>query len=121
MRFQSGGGDYGLILLDLDHFKSINDTFGHDAGDDVLARVTGALKPHLRVTDALGRWGGEEFLMVINVGGREDLEVIAERVRSALDGLQSPLLVPGIGPEGRISASLGLSDFRAEDVGPEVR
>lgn len=113
--FLGGEADIGLILVDLDHFKSINDTFGHDAGDDVLARVSTALRPYLRARDALGRWGGEEFLILLEIQNRRDLEVVAERVRRALDGLHSPYLVGNDGPMRKVSASLGVSDFRVED------
>ena len=59
------GGDYfSLILLDIDQFKQVNDTHGHQAGDQVLIELSRALADSIRVTDVVGRWGGEEFLII---------------------------------------------------------
>jgi diguanylate cyclase (GGDEF)-like protein len=73
-----------VILLDIDHFKSINDTFGHAAGDTVLVQVCAVLQGQLRAADMLGRWGGEEFLIVANATGAEEAAQIAERLRAVV-------------------------------------
>jgi two-component system cell cycle response regulator len=71
----------GLIMLDLDHFKQINDTYGHQAGDAVLHQVAGVMVASLRSYDAAGRYGGEEFVMVLPGCDAQDSKAIAERLR----------------------------------------
>ncbi|MFB2933894.1 GGDEF domain-containing protein [Aerosakkonemataceae cyanobacterium BLCC-F154] len=73
-----------LILMDIDRFKSINDNYGHDSGDLVLKHFTQTLTPITRQEDLLGRWGGEEFLIVSRVDNVENAVVLAERLRSAI-------------------------------------
>jgi two-component system, cell cycle response regulator len=77
-----------LILLDLDHFKSINDTHGHGAGDQVLAALGGLLARTLRVHDVAARWGGEEFVMALTSTATEGAVIVAERVRNAVMDLR---------------------------------
>lgn len=80
------GGDApaALLLLDIDHFKGINDRLGHTAGDEVLRNVAQTLRQNLRENDVLGRWGGEEFLIAL--GGIETANAlaVAERLRVAV-------------------------------------
>ncbi|MDX1443078.1 MAG: GGDEF domain-containing protein [Gammaproteobacteria bacterium] len=64
-RVRNGGGRYTVLLVDIDHFKKINDTYGHDCGDKVLQRFALTLRRYLRGADIVGRWGGEEFLVVL--------------------------------------------------------
>lgn len=118
LQFRSLGGTFGLILVDLDYFARINETFGHVAGDDVLERVTATLYPHLRTSDALGRWGGGEFLILLKVKDRRDLDIVVARLREALESLESPFCEGLNGIPRRITASIGLSDMRQEDDGP---
>jgi len=75
------------IYLDLDHFKHINDTYGHDRGDEVLAAVGAVLRGELRASDLAGRMGGEEFLILAPDTGRAGALEIAEKVRLALHGV----------------------------------
>jgi diguanylate cyclase (GGDEF)-like protein/PAS domain S-box-containing protein len=72
---------FGVLLIDLDDFKRINDTYGHDIGDQVLAAVAGTLSSNCRSTDLVGRWGGEEFLAVVTHVDAESLEKLAEKFR----------------------------------------
>ena len=72
-------------MIDLDYFKQINDTFGHDGGDAVLRDVAERMKECLRSTDMIGRFGGEEFLAVIPNSAGEELLRIAERIRSSVN------------------------------------
>lgn len=74
----------GLLMLDLDHFKAVNDTYGHLVGDRVLQSVVRAVRRVLRERDVLLRYGGEEFLIVLPGAGRDDSVQIAERVRRAV-------------------------------------
>ncbi len=71
----------GLIMLDVDHFKRINDTHGHQAGDEVLRQVPERIRGAVRQLDAVGRYGGEEFLIVLPNCGEADVTAIADRVR----------------------------------------
>ena len=78
----------GVIMADIDHFKRINDTFGHPAGDAVLKAVAAELRRHLRDRDAAIRYGGEEFLLLISSIERENLCEVAERIRSGVERLK---------------------------------
>lgn len=75
----------GLLMLDIDHFKNINDTYGHLAGDAVLKEVTQRITKAVRSYDSVGRYGGEEFVIVMPGCSREQVDQGAERVRSAVD------------------------------------
>jgi two-component system, cell cycle response regulator len=70
-----------IILLDIDHFKRVNDTHGHKMGDEVLQRVAGVLSESLRKYDRLGRWGGEEFLLILPDTDSQGAMIVAERLR----------------------------------------
>ena len=77
------GTPVSAVALDLDHFKALNDRYGHQAGDDALAAVGGVLRDGLRVSDFAGRWGGEEFLVLLpdtDIGGGQ---LLAEKLRDA--------------------------------------
>ncbi|MDX9958735.1 MAG: GGDEF domain-containing protein [Spirochaetia bacterium] len=84
-----GKNEYiGVVMMDLDHFKRINDGYGHDAGDRVLAAVSGALKSLLRSDDAFGRLGGEEFAVAIRSKDPRAARLFAERARAAVESLR---------------------------------
>ncbi len=78
---------YGLLEIDLDHFKGVNDHFGHLAGDDVLRRVVESIQGTLRATDAVYRYGGEEFVVILPVPTPEALTAAAERLRAVVEAL----------------------------------
>ena len=84
------GGTLGLLMVDLDHFKQVNDTWGHPAGDDVLAGLAGTLRTQCRRSDVLGRFGGEEFLVLLP--GVHDAEAVAaaQRIRGEVTRLAVP-------------------------------
>ena len=84
------GQTYCVVLCDIDYFKSYNDTCGHPAGDEVLRRVSAAIKSHCRSGDAAYRYGGEEFLIVLPEQTRESGVTMAERLRQAIEGLKMP-------------------------------
>ena len=76
-----------MLSMDLDHFKDINDTYGHMAGDEVLKSVARVLNEAVRYTDLLVRMGGDEFLLVLDNTDRISAQVLAERLCRAIDGL----------------------------------
>lgn len=80
--------DLGFLLLDIDHFKKINDTYGHDAGDKVLVQVADIISTTCREADWIVRWGGEEFLVICRKTDRELLLPLAERIRSNIENHQ---------------------------------
>jgi len=84
-RIQRYNGELSLIMLDLDHFKSINDTFGHIAGDKALVAVVDTFRAILRESDIMARFGGEEFLILAPQTGISDAKRLAERLRLALE------------------------------------
>ncbi|KAF1722441.1 GGDEF domain-containing protein [Pseudoxanthomonas wuyuanensis] len=91
---------YGLILLDVDRFKEVNDLYGHAAGDHAIADLAAILRFEMRSDDQVFRFGGEEFVVLLDVANRDDLETATERLRKAVrDSLR--------GPGGRITISLG--------------
>ena len=83
---QNSSSVAGLLFMDVDHFKQVNDTYGHNTGDDVLRMIANTLQYALRATDTLGRWGGEEFVAILyEVQNRENLQAIAEKVRALVE------------------------------------
>ena len=75
-------GQTGLVFIDIDHFKNINDTYGHEIGDQVLTSVAQTMRNSLRSSDFLGRWGGEEFITLIYDTDLFQLKTVAEKLRS---------------------------------------
>jgi len=78
-RAQSNQSEFSVLLIDIDNFKQVNDRWGHAVGDDVLIKTASKFQSMIRKQDLVGRWGGEEFLMILP--GPCDAEVLAERVR----------------------------------------
>ena len=79
-RAQRHNGEFSVLLIDIDNFKQVNDRWGHAVGDEVLVKTASLFQSMLRKQDLVGRWGGEEFLIV--VPGPCDAEMLAERIRS---------------------------------------
>jgi diguanylate cyclase (GGDEF)-like protein len=103
----------GFVLLDIDHFKQVNDRFGHDAGDDVLQALAGLLRKRIRRTDAVARWGGEEFAVVLPGTDENGTRRFAEELLTAIRELSTP--------DGRpITASLGAVVFQSGESAGEL-
>jgi diguanylate cyclase (GGDEF)-like protein len=102
---QRSGFVYGLLEIDLDRFKAINDTLGHAAGDEVLRRLVEAIQGSLRANDSVYRLGGEEFLMILSVPTMEALAAAAERLRTIVLGLG--IEHPTNAPHNVVSVSVG--------------
>lgn len=100
----------GLMIIDLDHFKKINDTHGHDVGDEVLKTIAEMLKHNIRGSDRLARWGGEEFIILCPHIHPPGAFVLAEKLRQAVASAQFSSL-PGL----TVTASIGLGCFNAEE------
>ena len=99
-RHRDGHRSHGLLIVDIDHFKEVNDTYGHAAGDAAIADLAAILKYEMRKHDCVFRFGGEEFVVLLDVDTRDDLWAASERLRQAVrNGLR--------GPGGRITVSLG--------------
>ena len=79
------GLTFAVIMLDLDHFKNVNDQYGHDVGDAVLKMVSKSMKNALRSSDFIGRWGGEEFFAIIRCDSLSDLFAISEKIRVLIE------------------------------------
>ncbi|HYP90267.1 MAG TPA: diguanylate cyclase [Polyangiaceae bacterium] len=97
---------FGVLFMDLDHFKSVNDRFGHEMGDRVLVAVSAVLKTALRPGDIVGRYGGEEFVAVVAGAGPESARLVAERLRRAIEGM-----VPPKGGPAKLTISIGTTVF----------
>lgn len=110
-RFKRYRTPFSLVMLDVDHFKVVNDTHGHQVGDAVLARLADTLTGHARETDIVGRWGGEEFLVVCPETGTDTAMRVAERLRREVEETVFPLA-------GRITASFGVTEC---DPGDDVQ
>ena len=91
-----------IILLDIDKFKYVNDTYGHQVGDSVLVAMTQVLLKNIRRTDVLGRWGGEEFLIILPNTTLEDATIEAEKLRCLIERMRFDVV-------GKVTASLGIS------------
>ncbi len=88
------GYPLAVLLVDVDHFKAVNDTLGHQAGDKVLVAIAERLQSGMRLEDVLGRWGGEEFLLLLPHTSLEQAAVLAERLRRALGA--EPVTIEGV-------------------------
>ncbi|MGE3297747.1 MAG: diguanylate cyclase [Porticoccaceae bacterium] len=106
-RAQRYGGVFCLLLFDLDHFKHINDSHGHPGGDEVLRTVARRLRPLLRAADLAGRYGGEEFAVLLPSTVQDGALVVAERIRAAMKG--EPVQFEG--REIPFTVSIGLAQF----------
>lgn len=116
-RASRGGALFSIVILDIDKFKEVNDKYGHLIGDEVLRKVTDAIGKALRSTDFCGRYGGDEFLLVLTQTDINAAKICAERVRSSIE--QS--VFPDLGEEFKITSSLGLTEYHIrEDIGKMI-
>lgn len=107
-RFSRTHGPFSVCILDIDFFKQVNDTFGHQAGDQILKEVAQTVHKGLRQIDCFGRYGGEEFLMILPQTMLEGAEIKAERVRADIAALR----FNGIEPEFSVTISIGVAQCR---------
>ncbi len=102
------GTPMALAMYDLDYFKRVNDTFGHDVGDYVLQAVTGVVKDNIRVTDILARWGGEEFMVLMPQSDIESARNTTEKLRLAIAGHNFKKV-------NKLTVSFGVTAFESQD------
>jgi len=112
-RIERTGDSSSLLLLDLDHFKRINDLYGHPNGDTVLKLISGVINAQLRKTDILARFGGEEFAILLPGTNLEGAYIVAEKIRQAIEGCTFTGRMEGL----RITASFGIAPLNSsQDV-----
>jgi diguanylate cyclase (GGDEF)-like protein len=102
----TGFNDISFLFFDIDHFKKINDTYGHDIGDEVLKKVADLLKSSLRVGDIVARWGGEEFVAILFGAKEKDAKTKAEEIRKKVEEMSfdNPA-------DLKITMSIGVAEF----------
>jgi two-component system cell cycle response regulator len=102
------GTPLSLLMYDLDHFKRVNDTFGHDTGDDVLRAVTAVVMANIRTVDVAARWGGEEFLVLMPQSDLAAAKAAAEKLRQAIERHRFDKV-------GTVTVSFGVTQFVPQD------
>jgi diguanylate cyclase (GGDEF)-like protein len=110
-RAQRYGSNLSLIMLDIDHFKKVNDEFGHLVGDQTLVMITQACSNELRKIDILCRYGGEEFVILLPETSRDEAIIAAERIRKSIE--EQKLTLDG-DREVKVTVSIGVSEFGQE-------
>ncbi|MBD3841548.1 MAG: diguanylate cyclase [Campylobacterales bacterium] len=109
-QYRDEGYNFALAILDIDHFKSVNDTYGHDVGDDVLKKFVAIIKKYSRKEDVLIRWGGEEFVMILKVASLEGLE-------KALNHIRKVVQFEDFSNVGKVTCSIGATLYEDhEDI-----
>lgn len=105
---------YCLMLLDIDHFKRVNDQRGHDVGDRILISVADVIRQCIRNSDYLGRWGGEEFIVICATDTAKNGSLLAEKIRAAVDAHVCEAEVAPL----QVTISVGVTDIKPEDSFP---
>lgn len=115
-RAQRLAGTFSVCLIDIDHFKAINDTLGHAAGDAVLVRFADCAKTALRDLDIFGRYGGEEFLAILPSTGPQGALICAERIRAGIEAAG----ILRLRDAGRVTVTLGVASHRKGEETAEL-
>ena len=102
------GDDLSLIMFDIDHFKEVNDTYGHDIGDKVLTTLTQLVSNHLRTNDIFSRWGGEEFMILLPRTAPDFAYNKAQELRAVVEKYADNIIP-------QITVSFGVTDIRDDD------
>lgn len=109
LRAKRYNNNFSIAMIDIDHFKIVNDTYGHDAGDEILKKMTSFIEKNIRETDFIARWGGEEFMVILPNTNSEDANKICEKVKKELQEnkfVQTPV---------KFKISCGITEFRKDD------
>lgn len=102
------GGKFSILLMDLDYFKKINDTYGHNFGDKILKMVSSTIRTTIRESDLLARWGGEEFICLLPNTNSTDAFVVAEKIRKQIENTNFPESL-------KVTISIGICEKQNED------
>ncbi len=113
-RGERHGRPFSVIMMDVDHFKLFNDSFGHLAGDEALKMVADALRANCRASSVAARYGGEEFVILVPEVAKVDAVLVAERIREQI--ANTPVLDPRNGTPRDLTVSLGVSGFPADGL-----
>lgn len=105
-----------VLLFDIDHFKKVNDTHGHPAGDAILKRLAEIVQKSTRSTDVVARYGGEEFIVMMGATNKDQASAYAERLRETI--ARSPFPVPGHDAPLQVAVSIGVSGFPEDGESP---
>ncbi|WP_296417233.1 sensor domain-containing diguanylate cyclase [Pseudooctadecabacter sp.] len=116
--FRSSGAQFGMILMDVDYFRNIDATFGAGDPDAALERVAQSVQGQLRGTDALGRWGTSEFLILLKIKEVGNIDIVARRLRAALADVTGPFCAGLTMQPATLDIPLGISDMRETDDAP---
>jgi len=100
--------DLSLIILDIDYFKSINDRYGHIVGDSVLVEFAQIVKENVRMIDIVGRWGGEEFMIICPNTSKDNVILLAEKLKEVISDFE----FDGV---GKVTASFGVTQYRKQE------
>jgi diguanylate cyclase (GGDEF)-like protein len=115
-RARRTGERFAVLFMDLDNFKQVNDKFGHEAGNEVLRSTARECGAHIRSTDLAGRYGGDEFVLVLVGTGQEGARGVGEKVRGAVQAIGVQLGYP----EGLVTASIGVAEYRPDKEDEDV-
>lgn len=115
-RYQRAPGAFSLGILDVDFFKQVNDTHGHQCGDRILRELATSVVNDLRVIDSFGRYGGEEFLLVLPQTALSGAVIKAERIRKSIEALRFPDLPGNL----RVTVSIGVAEFKQGETTDET-
>nr|NJM02679.1 GGDEF domain-containing protein [Desulfobacula sp.] len=105
---------FSIIMVDIDHFKKVNDTYGHLVGDSLLKSIANLLKSHLRKNDIASRYGGEEFLILLPETGIDGATAAAEKIRETLSTKEWKLKETGESM-GKITVSMGIGLYKLNE------
>ena len=105
---------FGFIMLDIDHFKSVNDTYGHAVGDRVLKKATEAVAKQIGVHDTFARWGGEEFIIITPQSTIEEIKVLISTIQNAI-------AKSSFDPVPNITVSFGVTLYKAGDSAASIQ
>lgn len=112
-RYQRYKEPFSVLMFDIDHFKIINDTYGHDVGDRVLKNLSKTVSKNIRVTDKVGRWGGEEFIVVLENTTKDEAFLMAEKLRKIVEASV-------IDEKYKITISIGVAQYEEPESREEL-
>jgi len=106
---QRHGGTFGFVIFDIDHFKVVNDTYGHKVGDDVLVTLAKFISSNTRADDFVARWGGEEFVLIVNNANIKELEILIQKLQNKLTEISFSHIK-------NLTLSFGLTQYKKGDT-----